>query len=527
MAYDTETTIVEATSLSTIQAIAINPPAHPKAPADVPRLPLVLYIARVPGSRDVFLTPIKPREKVVTAEDVQSSLYFIHVNDAGDYEEPVRQLSSVNTNASHLIPVPESTIRRKPTLPRRPVQPNTPPYPLDDGPPNVGLSSPSPPKQGRLSRVLRKPVGSSATPARDILPDLPVLPRRPLPTPPQDEQPFEQSLHAHNKNLLRRAEHSDENNPYLREYESLPPPIDPADLPQPGSLTLIRRNPASSEQWNVASIHDPPVQEISSAALRNPTAAQRTKRGGAPLYLDISNPGYAQFIQQERTQSRQSTDTTSSNSSDPPPEGVFRRRLYMPGSQYGEHSYNNSHRFSSVTSFNASRDEASMRRSIRHSVDMGSSTTSASYADRRSKGYTFNSPWDGRCEFSTGATGKSLRCKHYLPSMPGQSTEVSELRFNLPTSSSKAANAPLTDNRSSYMSGLHRRLHSSSEDGNVDFVFDDDGNLDLTLGREKAGGGFGGKQAKLGKLIIQPEGLAMLDLLVAANVGLWWRAWGR
>lgn len=51
--------------------------------------------------------------------------------------------------------------------------------------------------------------------------------------------------------------------------------------------------------------------------------------------------------------------------------------------------------------------------------------------------------------------------------------------------------------------------------------------MDLTLGQEKAGGGFGGKQAKLGKLIVAREGLGMLDLLVAANVGLWWRAYER
>jgi len=59
------------------------------------------------------------------------------------------------------------------------------------------------------------------------------------------------------------------------------------------------------------------------------------------------------------------------------------------------------------------------------------------------------------------------------------------------------------------------------------FAFDDDGNIDLTLGREKAGGGFGGRQAKLGKLIVWPAGLAMLDLLVAANLGLWWRGWDK
>lgn len=49
--------------------------------------------------------------------------------------------------------------------------------------------------------------------------------------------------------------------------------------------------------------------------------------------------------------------------------------------------------------------------------------------------------------------------------------------------------------------------------------------MDLSLGQEFAGGGFGGKQAKLGKLIIEDEGLKMVDLLVATNVALWWRAY--
>lgn len=35
-----------------------------------------------------------------------------------------------------------------------------------------------------------------------------------------------------------------------------------------------------------------------------------------------------------------------------------------------------------------------------------------------------------------------------------------------------------------------------------------------------------GKQAKLGKLIVEDEGLKMLDLVVAANMGVWWGVWG-
>lgn len=49
--------------------------------------------------------------------------------------------------------------------------------------------------------------------------------------------------------------------------------------------------------------------------------------------------------------------------------------------------------------------------------------------------------------------------------------------------------------------------------------------IDLSLAQEKAGGGQSGKQAKMGKLIVRGEGLYMLDLVVAANLSLWWKAY--
>ena len=55
-----------------------------------------------------------------------------------------------------------------------------------------------------------------------------------------------------------------------------------------------------------------------------------------------------------------------------------------------------------------------------------------------------------------------------------------------------------------------------------DLPSEEDERLDLTIGREKAGGGNRGKRAKLGKLIIHDEGFKMLDLVVAANMGVWW-----
>lgn len=77
--------------------------------------------------------------------------------------------------------------------------------------------------------------------------------------------------------------------------------------------------------------------------------------------------------------------------------------------------------------------------------------------------------------------------------------------------------------------GRHSRNNSSLSvnKNEVEEARDSMDRLDLSLGQELAGGGFGGKQAKLGKIILEDEGLKMMDLLVAANLGLWWRAYGK
>jgi len=51
------------------------------------------------------------------------------------------------------------------------------------------------------------------------------------------------------------------------------------------------------------------------------------------------------------------------------------------------------------------------------------------------------------------------------------------------------------------------------------------GRLDLSLGQEALGGGFRGQQAKLGKLLVFADGTKMLDLVVAANIAMFWRGW--
>lgn len=197
----------------------------------------------------------------------------------------------------------------------------------------------------------------------------------------------------------------------------------------------------------------------------------------------------------------------------------------------------------------------------------------------RPKGYTFASPWDGRCDFRTSSNGRALKCHHVrntqsqgfnplvaaqalrdaMPesnggggsggaagggrtrtrgmsaSLPmgdlGNRVPVSELRFNLPSSDLFNSKEDRDRAVAEMKEGLGRLLVRSPGGHEYDDADDDDKEepiFDFSgLGREKAGGGNRGKRAKLGKLLVHDEGLKMLDLVVAANMGIWWQAWER
>lgn len=94
-----------------------------------------------------------------------------------------------------------------------------------------------------------------------------------------------------------------------------------------------------------------------------------------------------------------------------------------------------------------------------------------------------------------------------------------ETPLPLPPQSSSAAAI-----RSAYQRPPYSSRTGSSMKGEAD-EFEEESRLDLSIGQEKAGGGNRGKRAKLGKLIIHDEGFKMLDLVVAANMGIWWSIW--
>lgn len=204
-------------------------------------------------------------------------------------------------------------------------------------------------------------------------------------------------------------------------------------------------------------------------------------------------------------------------------------------------------------------------------------SSSSSSSPLSSSSCTFQTPWNSTCEFTFGLTNRTLRCKHYhqrahhltstrhdntQPSAASQRSTpnpvtISELRFNLPSSSkskpsSKSSSSPNPPSSSSaskrtslfppFPLPLRRQHFSFSSSSTSPLTLPTNSpspspnspsdsasplDLSLSLGRELAGGGPRGKDAKLGKLIVRnEEGLGMLDLLVAANVGVFWWGYG-
>ncbi|KIW28375.1 hypothetical protein, variant [Cladophialophora immunda] len=269
-------------------------------------------------------------------------------------------------------------------------------------------------------------------------------------------------------------------------------------------ITVIRRDPASGSQWNVGSI----VQQTTEAPLRK-------------VDIELTSPGYTKFVQLEAGGGA----------------GFRRKVAYMQ----------------------TSSDDGSLLTRRRGSSMESYSNAPQSTGRRLKQAYAFLSPWQGMCAFGNGLDGKSLRCRHLLPgantSMPGVSADVAELRFNLPWASlrlkdpnKKQANhmsdlshdtsisRPETSSnreqwRRSFQTLTHRARKQLSISDNTGSMEDpaqldkpgDQIRMSLDLGREKAGGGFKGHSAKLGKLIINDEGLKMCDLVVAACMGVWWQ----
>ncbi|KIX01072.1 uncharacterized protein Z518_10138 [Rhinocladiella mackenziei CBS 650.93] len=521
---------VQAQSISSLNNLFANPPQYPRNPTHEVHKSLVLYIVRVPGSQDVFLTPLKPPTKAsVSIEAVQSSLYFLHVERPED-EELRKSLEA--TKITEVRDDDVSSIQRKPLPPtphanypasQRPAAPpkSYPHYqPALKGVENATQAGRfaargthlklTPPDTTNATGMVRKPVGARSMPARSHFETSSAIKDWDSGDSPS---PIE---HAQGQfRLARKAVRSTSpadaqrpNNTDSRhrsptranlDYSGKDAAFNSPDTPPPGTLciTLIRRDPASGSQWNVGSISHP-----GTSSRDTPLRA---------VEIELTSPGYSKFARLEGGGGHS-----------------FHRRVAYMIAPSGEGS--------SMTG----------RRSSSNELPSGAGTPTSK---KPRQAYAFISPWQGMCSFSNGLDGKSLRCRHVLSSanssIPGVAADVAEIRFNLPwgilrsrdpnkqpcevsevSPQISAAHPPWRRSFQALTNKARIPLSHSDRGGDAPLPrlkSAEERRMSLDLGREKAGGGFKGHSAKLGKLIIDDEGLKMCDLVVAACMGVWWQ----
>ncbi|KAL7939352.1 hypothetical protein V8C35DRAFT_286407 [Trichoderma chlorosporum] len=341
---------------------------------------------------------------------------------------------------------------------------------------------------------------------------------------------------------------------HTRQSRSLSPMKSSEYSTPPFTLSLIRRDPGTGDQWNVGKISSFEVNTLAGetgqpATYLSASSEQRSPRH-PPIDIHIESAGYAKFRGQPSSAipPRRSMDTDrafTEMAQGPRADGMFYRQVSMSYSRsFGSAIRSKFHQMEQAArkkAHNRSGSEASAN-SLSSGEYKSGSPTSSRPDKMKPRGYTFTSPWGGRCEFRTGNGGRSLLCHHFLhegevgaynPLVPdaspsrSASTVVSELRFNLPGSDlfpSGEVSKGDGDRRLGHFSKFIKSAMERYEDRDEDDVISP---FDVNVGGERAGGGNRGKRAKLGKLIIYHDGLKMLDLLVAANMGLWWGTWER
>ena len=496
---------------------------------------------------------MKPREKVVNAHDIQSSLYYCHLaSDQDDLllQDELQPCQGLK-NDLHKDDSKECQQTQNPVQMKR----NEPSEPVLLPRPATSSNNGQNPRTEQTTR--RKPVNSqnsenppkpSQAQARRVLGPRPIVNCSVSPPASIDSQQNDGSSSFRSSNstfqTLESLLETNEDTKLNEMFDSFHPYTNTASRTR--CITLIRRNPATDSQWNIGRLS---LLEPNSPHSPNRSPKHRKK----DILIELSTPGYDRFS--DKAGESQTT--------------VFTRHLNFPQTMKSE----NSSRLTSSTS--------SITRPLQPMQP------------------TFLTPWQTSCAMRTAITGGALKCYHSLLDLQQQpyskmtygerpqTALVSELRFNLPTVEKEATKKKENRRPVSFQSRNHGRF--GSFDGSIDLsnattgkdasngyeqediiglsswpvlsqhtlvtpptlppqqgrlelssfhyraysdevalthsrnsIRDIDTPLDLSLGQERAGGGFNGNKAKLGKLIIYgSQGLAMLDLLVAANMAVW------
>jgi hypothetical protein len=499
----------------------------------------------------VFLTPLKPPTKAsISLEAIQSCLYYLHVITPEDDEarisleeqqkaEEAERLA--NTSPIHRKPLPLTPFANYPASQRPPTPPKS--YPHFQ----PGLTGQSDDSQadrlaargihlrlntrsdGDNGPVRRKPIGPRSI-AITELDDATSVQRKPVGSPPDHQEQLNASRSDGRESWPRVA---GEQPPALPPPPNRTSPTKKGSIQEADRIVLIRRDPASGSQWNVGTI------TVASSGLSST--------------VEIHTPGYQKFAKQDFERNSQPSEITQ----------ILQNPTSMTSASPIDRTVNTPHFLRTIDILALSQPKIGRSAYQRNlSEDMYSPREQESTQPQPvpKNNYIFTSPWQGQCFFTTGLDGRSLKCRHALPvaSATGETSSetVCELRFNLPwlrikkrnnQTQSEGENSPGSRIRpkgaeakeafrrsmqrlrsgsgSKMISGLSedQRLHTDFENIKAKSnAADQQDRMDLSLGQEKAGGGFRGSSAKLGKLIIENEGLKFCDLAVGACMSIWW-----
>ena len=334
-------------------------------------------------------------------------------------------------------------------------------------------------------------------------------------------------------------------------------------------ITLIRRDPATNSQWNIGTI-----------TFIEPTFAGSNVR---PVGVELTTPGYCRFNKGAGYDtSRPVSAGTDANAVMKAMRCAAPLPAFLPVPD-NPNTFNRTVDFRRIK-LSELRHTVYQRTNSWEKQNGGKTNPKAAL---EKSALTFDSPWLGQCTFVNGIDGNSLKLKHIIKtnssSGDGLTANLAELRFNLGWSifsnvkehqrkkESEPDKLPIPKLLDSRKENFRKSLqqfreksrdnfrHNKSRDDEDDVLkdlsnihtpttnhfatprnheqplvspsahppfskdVDDEHRISLKLGREKAGGGFRGNSAKLGKLIVDDEGLKMCDLVVGAAMGIWWQ----
>ncbi|KAK6536429.1 hypothetical protein TWF281_000666 [Arthrobotrys megalospora] len=541
---------------------------------------LKLYIVRVPNSQDIILTPLKPQCNTVTAQDITSCLYYLRIQPLEALQKPRSQsLQPDHYSARGTASFDDA----RPSYPRASFSGESSRSDhLGPGGQNGGYlnhssssinsmsSSPMPTSTDFEITFIRRDrtTGSQATIGRiysnhnSPLVDIPHLPNS-----------YAAKV-MHQESLASKQGKRDRKRLNLEVYTvgyqkfvcqrpaRTPATLNVPDTSRPSTATSDGSEgftsgylwpapvppppPGSEEVGPTPPPKDPPRPPLMGPAMSRVSYQSRFTEVYSP---DSPTPS----IRRPRQQTGSGAGAVELPEPEDESDGIFKRTLFLQGEGFWKSTgkrlsaFSSAHRrkrSDSPGSYSSQRQPSQPQYAVDEETrvameQMGLYSTSPSFCstgtspderpgkETKGKGYVFDPPQkgSGTCEFETNGVGRKIRLRLHPPgTMAGSPFGHTAVVKGDPILLSTLSLRPPDADRSPSPSGSSSRPGHSR--GLSKFKF---GEKFKKLQREnswteqteyESGGGL---RSKLGSLLVEAEGMDVLDLVVVSSMGVFYR----